>query len=94
MKTENHAWNLLRELSSRAASSQFRRTACSGAARVGVEAAPSLFGHFVLSAVTAAACFVVVAIFQASISAADSPAHNLADWQQVASAMDDSSLAQ
>ena len=63
------------------------------AARASIEAAPSLFGHFVLSAATVALCFAAIALFQTrAASGADD--HSLADWQQIASTADDSSIGQ
>lgn len=63
------------------------------AARRRTESAPSLAGAFMVTVATAALCFLAVAIFNAREARAQDT-RSLADWRQIASAVDDSSLAE
>jgi hypothetical protein len=54
---------------------------------------PSLAGQLMLGAVTAALCFLAIAIFDARASRA-AGANNLADWQQIASASEELAQAE
>lgn len=63
------------------------------AARGGAERMPSLFSQCMLSAATVALCFLAIAFFQSRTSQSQDSG-SLADWQQFASAAEDSSLVQ
>ena len=86
MNPESRAWESLRLHASAQLRTGFADRVLR-AARQGVEAAPSIFSQFALSAATAALCFMAVAVFEASHTSAASD-QNLADWQDIASASD------
>jgi len=92
MNPESRAWESLRHH----AAAQLRigfADRVLRAARQGVEAAPSVFSQFALSAATAALCYMAVAFFDAHRANAVSD-QNLADWQEIASATAEPTLGQ
>ena len=92
MNPETQAWNQLRERAAAQLPANFADRVLR-AARAGIEAAPSLLGHFVLSAATVALCLAAIAFFQTrTTSVADD--HALADWRQIASTLDESGNSQ
>jgi hypothetical protein len=92
MKPENEAWDQLRDWAAARLPPNFADRVLR-AARAGVDAAPSLLSQFALGAATAAICFLTVAFFQAR-SAHEEDNRTIADWQQIASAADDSGFSQ
>jgi len=92
MNPESRAWESLRYHAAAQLRTGFADRVLR-AARQGVEAAPSIFSQFALSAATAALCYIAVAFFDGRRTNAASD-RNLADWQEIASASADSSLGQ
>jgi hypothetical protein len=92
MNPEAEAWQRLCEQAEARLSGDFADRVIR-AARQQVESAPSLAGQFMLTIATAALCFLAVAFFNARESRAQDT-RSLADWQQIASAVDDSNLAE
>jgi len=88
MNPETQAWQRLRDLGSARLSPGFADGVLR-AARADPE--PSLLGQFMLSVATAALCFFAATLVQSRISRADNERVQ-ADWQQIASATDDSGL--
>lgn len=87
MKTEEHAWNSLRQHAASQLSPGFPDRVLR-AARGAASAAPSYLSQFVLGAATAALCLAAVALFHAKTATGDDD-QNIASWQQVASDADD-----
>jgi len=92
MKPEDRAWEQLRERAAERLPSNFAAEVLR-VARAGRGSAPSLWSQFTLVAAMAAICILAVAVFQVS-STRDDSVRTLADWRQIASAADESNLAQ
>jgi hypothetical protein len=92
MKPDNQAWDQLWEKAAAQLRPNFADRVLR-AARAGVDAAPSMLSQFALGAATAAICFLAVAVFQAR-NVHEEDKNTIADWQQIASAADDSGLLQ
>jgi hypothetical protein len=92
MKPENQAWDQLFARAAALLHPDFADRVLR-AARAGVGAAPSLLSQFALGAATAAICFLAVAVFKVQ-SAHEEDNRAIADWQQIASAADDSGFMQ
>jgi len=91
MNPEDRAWNRLQDFAAAQLSPGFAHRVML-AARAGAQAAPSFLGQFTLGAATAALCFFAVAFFQAQRNGDDS--HNLAAWQTISSAAQESDIGQ
>lgn len=87
MKTENQAWTQLQRHASRQLSPGFADRVLR-AARVGVEAVPSLFSIFALSAATAVLCFATVT-FYSTTSHNSVERDNIEGWQRIAAASEE-----
>jgi hypothetical protein len=85
MKTENQAWDLLRERAAAQITPGFADRVLR-AARAG--ASPLFVAHFAMCAATAALCLVVVALYDARASG-DENARNIAGWGEVAAQASD-----
>ena len=92
MNPEDRAWARLHDHAAAQLSPGFAHRVML-AARAGAKAAPSFLGQFTLGAATAALCFFAVTIFQEQRSASDD-SHNLAAWQTITSASQDTDIGQ
>lgn len=89
MNPDPQAWQHLKE----AAAAQLPREFADNVIRMARPGrAPSIASQFMLSVATVAVCFIVAVFYEEKISGADSD-RVLADWQQIASAADDSGFA-
>ena len=87
MKTEDYAWNSLRQHAASQISPGFPDRVLR-AARGAAASAPSYLSQFVLGAATAAHCLAAVALYQSNTGSGDDE-QNIASWQQVASDAND-----
>ena len=92
MNPENKAWQELCDRADARLPGDFAERVLR-ASRQRPDRSPSLFGQLALSAATAALCFLAIASYHSHDTSAQD-LNSLADWNQVASAVDDSSLAQ
>ena len=83
MKTETHAWQLLRDHAATRLRPGFADRVLR-AARAGAEAAPSLLTIFAFSAGTAALCFAAVTFYSTREQDASDREINIAGWQRIA----------
>jgi hypothetical protein len=85
MKTENHAWERLREHAASQISPGFPDRVLRAARAA---ASPLLISHLAMCAATAAVCLVAVALYDARISG-DEDATNIAGWGEIAAQASD-----
>ena len=89
MNPEDRAWSRLHDHAAAQLSPGFAQRVLSAARAA---ATPSLAAQFTLGLATAGLCFVAVTLFQAGRSGEEN--HNLAVWQNIASATDEANLSQ
>ena len=92
MNLETEVWQRLNDRAARQLSVDFADRVLR-AARQDAEPATSFISQFMLSAATAALCFLAIALYQSQATQSQD-SHSLADWQQIASAADEVALAQ
>jgi hypothetical protein len=85
MKTENQAWERLREHASAQIAPGFPDRVLR-AARAG--ASPLFIAHFAMCAATAAVCLAAVALYHARVSS-DENAQSIAGWGEIADQAND-----